>query len=288
MVRLCWTGVVALLSWFAIGYSGTAMGLQAAKVSKPPRRDSALVALLREGYSLPESDGGHLTIDEVGSAALCWYNTFTDIQTVRALLDKGADVNARDWRRATALLYAAGHASHPVIEELLRRGADVNAADRFGETPLMIVAQNRDVHLVSLFLKHGAKVNARDKTGYSAIACVYGNPQLVSILLRAGAKVDAWTLTTATYGRDASPASIDALLNTGISVNARDANGQTALFGAAATNKVELVRYLLGRGADVRVRDNLGRTVLEYASDGGINELKPQVVELLRKAGATK
>lgn len=287
MARFRWTGIVALGCWLWPACCGTMDSLQTA-TSKQPREGSPLVALLRDGYQTPPPPfdvSEPVTIDNTPTISLYWYSDFTNVRAVRRLLKKGVDVNARDLRGATALHYAVSHASLPVVEVLLHRGANVNMADRWGGTPLMIASHNRDVRLIRLLLKNGARVNAHTPDGWTALTLARGKPQLVSIFLRAGSTVDVLTLTVAACGRETTPASIGALLDTGINVNARDSSGRTALF-CAALNKVELVRYLLKRGADARMKDNDGRTILAVARDGGSRRLSPELVELLKKAGA--
>jgi len=336
MVRHHSVMVIVLVSWFLSANSSAAIGLRQTETSKQSRRLSPLVTLLGEGgyisaswlhilrlgYSLPPPLAGKLpTVDNIGTGRLNWDRTFNDIGTVKALLDKGVDVDARDERGATALLYALAHASLPVIKELLRRGADVNAADRFGDTPLliavgrqlqpivkellrrgadvnaadqfgntslMLAATQRNVRLVSLLVKHGANVNTRNTLGRIAVGLVDGDPKVVRILVHAGARIDASALTAAAAIMDIKPASIGALLDGGIDINARDENGRTALFNAATSENVELVRYLLKRGADAHIVDEFGRTVIEYASYRGMRQLNPKVMELLRKAGETE
>src|SRR5579872_1876536 len=163
MARFREIGIIALGWWLSSACCGATSSMQQA-TSKQPREGSVLVALLRAGYGVvlafDELPGN---IDDRPTTRLSWGGDFTDVRTVRRLLKKGVDVNARDERGATALLYAVCHASHSVIAELLHRGANVNIADRWGETPLMLAVHHdeRDGRLVSLFLKHGAKVNAR-------------------------------------------------------------------------------------------------------------------------------
>jgi ankyrin repeat protein len=65
-----------------------------------------------------------------------------DLKAVRAQLDGGADVNARDADDNTPLLLAAGYAGPDCVELLLKKGADVNAKNKLGVTPLHRAATN--------------------------------------------------------------------------------------------------------------------------------------------------
>jgi len=63
-----------------------------------------------------------------------------DLAAIRAELDKGVDVNAKDNEGRTPLHYAAKYATKQVVELLIPNGADVNAKDEDGWTPLHFAA----------------------------------------------------------------------------------------------------------------------------------------------------
>ena len=63
-----------------------------------------------------------------------------DIKTVKALLDKGADVNVKDNSGSTPLIYAARNGRTEVLKALIDKGAEVNAKDINGNTPLIWAA----------------------------------------------------------------------------------------------------------------------------------------------------
>ncbi len=68
-----------------------------------------------------------------------------------------------------------------------------------------------------------------------------------------------------------------AAVDDGARIDARDADGRTALMFAAFNGYTECVRWLLERGAAVGARENLGRTALMFASTGPF----PETVQLL-------
>jgi len=61
---------------------------------------------------------------------------FRRTDTVRALLEKGANVNAKGKDGMTALMNAASADYRDIVHSLLEKGADVNAKDNDGWTPL--------------------------------------------------------------------------------------------------------------------------------------------------------
>jgi hypothetical protein len=72
------------------------------------------------------------------------------------------------------------------------------------------------------------------------------------------------------------------LLDQGVAVDARDADGRTPLMLAVAQGRLEVVRLLLARGADPNAADNSGRTPLQQARAGNLRD----VAALLERAGA--
>ncbi len=73
----------------------------------------------------------------------------------------------------------------------------------------------------------------------------------------------------------------------GADVNARDANGYTALHHAASRGDVEMIRYLIEKGADVTVVSRKGETTADMAN-GPIQRVRPypEAIALLESLGS--
>jgi ankyrin repeat protein len=67
-----------------------------------------------------------------------------DLSTMKALVDGGADVNARDEAGATILMHAVLDADVGVVKLLLSKGADVNAQNNKGATALIWALHDPD------------------------------------------------------------------------------------------------------------------------------------------------
>lgn len=112
------------------------------------------------------------------------------------LLKRGANVNAQNKRYGTPLLGAIATGRAQTVRLLLERGADANLADEV-RTPLM-AAQSFGCHLESklevtfLLLKYGADVNARDFNGVTALAEAFDKRLIANakLLLRHGAQIN--------------------------------------------------------------------------------------------------
>ncbi|HEY9405775.1 MAG TPA: ankyrin repeat domain-containing protein [Pyrinomonadaceae bacterium] len=116
-----------------------------------------------------------------------------DAATVKALLDRGVDVNTKFRYGATALSYASDKGHVEVVKLLLERKADVNVKDTFyGATPIIWAAQKGHAEVVAALLAAGAE--GRDDA--LQIGASAGQLELVKVVLAAG-KLSAEALTGA-------------------------------------------------------------------------------------------
>ena len=75
-----------------------------------------------------------------------------DTEAVRALLDSGADVDAKTPDGATALLWAV-HTDQPaLVGLLLEAGADVAISNRYGVGPALLAAENGNAAILERLL----------------------------------------------------------------------------------------------------------------------------------------
>lgn len=81
-------------------------------------------------------------------------NKETTSDEIIALIDKNADINAKDEYGRTALIWAACNGLEEVCITLMDKGADVNASDRVGWTSLILAAGKGPTVLCILLLRH--------------------------------------------------------------------------------------------------------------------------------------
>jgi ankyrin repeat protein len=169
----------------------------------------------------------------------------TSLQFVRALVERGANVNARLEKDAPKAPYAA---------TLLKTG---------GSTAFLMAADRADVPLMRELLKLKADPllpNVDNTTPLMAAAGLgTANP-----LEEAGTEAEALE-------------AVQLLLELGADVNAVDNNGDTAMHGAAYGNFPAIVQLLVDRGADINIwkqKDTAGRTPLFIAE--GFKAGRPQ------------
>ena len=112
-----------------------------------------------------------------------------------SLLEKGADVHAKNKDGWTPLHVAAKENAFATAGVLLQQKADVNAKETlFGWTPLHLAAAKEDASATAeLLLKHKADVNAKDKFGWTPLHSAASNNafKTAEVLLNRGADVNA-------------------------------------------------------------------------------------------------
>jgi ankyrin repeat protein len=114
-----------------------------------------------------------------------------DLELVRALLRRKADLAPVDRMKKTAVLYAAANGHAQVLGTLLEQGVvDVNARYDNELTALMWAAGFGHDDAVKLLLARGAERNARDNRGKTALAIAEeeGRQVTADLLRAAGAQ----------------------------------------------------------------------------------------------------
>jgi ankyrin repeat protein len=115
-----------------------------------------------------------------------------DTVRIEALLAGSVDINSRDKRGFTPLMYAAANDRIPVIELLIRRGADVNAQSDIGETALICATRygRGKPETLKALIDAGANVNVVMKDGGSALSWARrkNRSEAVALLAQAGAR----------------------------------------------------------------------------------------------------
>lgn len=92
-----------------------------------------------------------------------------DMNTVSALIAKGAHANAQNAKGSTALMSAAFNGNADMARLLMQKGARVDERDNTGTTALMLATVNGKAAMVKLLIEKGADVNARNKEGRSVM-----------------------------------------------------------------------------------------------------------------------
>lgn len=249
------------------------------------------------------TDGGGLT-------ALVYAARQGDLETVKVLVEAGADVNQTTKYGWTPLLTATQNRNYKIAQFLLERGANPNIANNGGWSPLYIATDNRNIeggdypvpapdmdHLeyIKLLLEKGANPNGRVCGVKSTPAqCVGDSTETRTIFTmqwlyedgatafwRAAQSGDV-TLMKLLLDKGADPKIATAHNVTPLAVASGIGWVEGITFEWSEANNREAVKLCLDLGIDPNAADDEGRTALHGAAHKGRN----QVVQLLVDRGA--
>jgi|GEM_PF-7030824 len=208
-----------------------------------------------------------------------------DAETVRLLIDGGADPLAAADDGRTAIHDHAEYDHRECIEVLLEHGVEVDLPGKNGKTALCVAAEHGRNDLVRFLLERGADPNARTTEGQTVLDAVaaFGShrAETMELLQNAGAereklgKLESWVeadkeakatgkeerkLLGAVKAHDAK--TVGRLLEEGYDPDLDDGDS-TALHWALAEgcgkeSELEVLRLLIDAGADVNRRTKTG------------------------------
>ena len=181
---------------------------------------------------------------------------FDAIDLARLVLDHGAVVDMKDSAGRTALYYAAEKNAEAAARLLIGRGADVVAVTDDGQTPLHRAAWANATVVARLLIDEGADVHMRDSDGETALhmAARYNSAEIAGLLLARG-----------------------------VDINGRNQSGWAPLHVAAEHNAADVARLLIGEGVDVNMQSTEGSVApLHIAAGNDAHE----IVQLLIDQGA--
>ncbi|MEW6737588.1 MAG: ankyrin repeat domain-containing protein [Acidobacteriota bacterium] len=183
------------------------------------------------------------------------------------------DIDATKVALEANFVQAGWNGDLDTIHTLLQSDVDVNAKSKDGNTALMGAALNNRVDVIKVLLENGADIHLEDKYGNTALAYAVNNNSLeaVEMLLNKGAKVDVKDNVIKSTSGNPNPPSTDT-------------DDQPIIITAASNGQKQIVKALIDKGVDVKVRNKIGKTALSIATEKEYKE----IVKLLRAAGATE
>ena len=216
--------------------------------------------------------------------------TITYLDMMKLLLDKGADPNAR----LRMKVWYSGY------------NFDLSGVDEIGATAFWRAAYASDVDAMRLLVKHGADPNltsmkpagrprtgdggretVEDKSGLPPIPV--GGPGVTPLQAAAGVGYgEGFAANSHRFAPGGMLAAVKYLVEEmGADVNAADHEGNTALHQAAARGDVEMIKYLVSKGANARAVNREGQSTADMAN-GPVQRTQPypEALALLEKLGA--
>ncbi|MHC4330155.1 MAG: ankyrin repeat domain-containing protein [Planctomycetota bacterium] len=239
-----------------------------------------------------------------------------DVEQLKLLISKGADVNAtvkaevaieggtdgdgtyvrEGW---TLLNLAIRHKRADIATLLINQGADVNGRNEHGirhtnGMPLHYVGHFGNAAVAELLIANGAHVEARTRYGFTPLQCATGylgpdgsgQLDVIKLLISKGADIeegDDWDNGPLWWAvRRNHPEVVKVLLDRGADIEARNWRRDTPLHQAVKDERLEIVKLLIKRGAYIDSRNYVDATPLHET----ISEGNQDMVKLLLANGA--
>ncbi|MBL1148246.1 MAG: hypothetical protein HND56_01420 [Pseudomonadota bacterium] len=212
-------------------------------------------------------------------------------------------MSGNEWDEA--LIKAADRQDTAALRQALENNADINTKTADGFTPVIIAAFRNHFEILDILVEKGAELNHMTARGSSALSlALYHMPhsadaqKCLDRLLEAGADpscdssleiaadkgMTAYVERFIAAGADANkgipliPAAIGGhtdilriLIAADADVNAKRANGETALSYAVMNGRADCAKLLIAAGANIHVKNNENETILHRAVHGGRN-----------------
>jgi len=263
------------------------LGFRGVLNAAPPPENTDEADVIVAG--LVGSGGGGLT-------ALVFAAREGDLESARALLGAGADVNQTTEYGWTPLLTATNNRHYTLASFLIDHGANVNLANKGGWTPLYLATDNRNIeggdypvpkpdmdHLayIKILLDHGADPNCRAREN-----------TLTRTIFTMQWFYEAGATPFVRASQSSDTQLMRLFLESGADPFIPTENGDTALTAAAgigwvegvtyersATENVDAIRLLLDLGLDPNRPNREGRTPLMGAALKGRSEAVQMLVD---------
>lgn len=167
---------------------------------------------------------------------------------IESLLDEGVYVNSRCDIYHNAIIQAASNNQLDAVDLLLRRGANVDSVDNMHNTPLICTSS---LEVYKRLFKAGSNINHRNRMLNTPLFChaFKGNTLIIKELILSGVPLEN-----------------------------KNADGDTALLRAAKVGSIDAVQTLLELGADHTAVTSTGKSIFDIASESE----NPQLEKLVR------
>jgi ankyrin repeat protein len=178
-----------------------------------------------------------------------------NLEVVKSLLFRGADVNAMERTRGqTAMMWAAAEGHPAIVKALIEAGGDISITSTSGYTPLLFATWKGDLATVRTLTDAGVNVNGAAVNGMTPLvmSVIGGHLEIVDYLLDQGADINnssaGYTILHWAVGTWDTELTVP-----GAGLKA-ETSPWSAVGGFQGAQRLDLVKRLLARGADINAR----------------------------------
>ncbi|XP_034942423.1 serine/threonine-protein phosphatase 6 regulatory ankyrin repeat subunit B-like [Chelonus insularis] len=208
-----------------------------------------------------------------------------DVECVKALLTRRANINILTNSRSTLLHLACQHSGNECIQILLDRNIDINAVNKKNNTALQLAVINKNYRAIELILSN-SKIDRSNIPSKEILerAIESQNLSIIEFLNNINDRDLRRELKTYLHLAVNSAATpiIKFILENGGDINLKDVSGNAALHLAAYSGNLGITKLLIENRANVNLQDESGKTALHIA----INSVHYDLAQLLLENGA--
>jgi len=161
-----------------------------------------------------------------------------DVATLRALVDRGADLDEVAPSGVNLLMYEIVAKNELAVRALLAAGAKPNVLTPIGTSPMLVAATSPEPRFLGLLLESGGDPNLENEKGVP--------------LAHQALSFGQWQ-------------HLGTLFDRGVPVDVKNKMEQTPALRLAYVNRYDEVHKLLDRGADPEAKDQVGMSVRKLA-----------------------
>ncbi|XP_043214460.1 death-associated protein kinase dapk-1-like isoform X4 [Amphibalanus amphitrite] len=235
------------------------------------------VSGIKELFSMAKIDPN--VANKHGETALHVAAGLGQLEVVRVLRAKGANLNQTDSNGDNTAFWAARHSHSAVLNYLIKEGVHINNRNKNGETPLHVACRYGHTAVVQLLCEAHTNLDIQDDHAETALhmAVWHGFPVIANLLCLAEANPNVVNLEHETPLHCAAARghleAVRCLLDAGATLDIPDRRGATALHLALHRRHVHVAHLLLQAGADCDLADHLGETPIHLAAAAGLLSL---------------
>ena len=202
---------------------------------------------------------------------------------IAQIIDSKGSVHSRNKAGDTALHFAVELDEREIGELLITRGADIFAVNAKGESPLYLALKS--FNSIKQWMLNSSTYDARDGLGNGILhyATQWKLDVIIPLLIQRGISLEMKNATGETplfYAiRNNAPSTVSTLISAGANIQSRDKLGNTALHAAVRWNAIDCVPMLLQAGLDINTQNLSGDTALHQAVRLGMQTITNMLMQ---------
>ncbi len=239
----------------------------------------AIELLLARGADVDAKDYG-------ANTALHHAAVYNAKYAVALLVKKGADIESRENYGRTPLILCARERGGPeTIRILLEAGANVKARDKFQASSLDLAAWRGKKEVVDILMDAGADIpsGGREARYLFSVAASQGLSRLFDAVVKAGGDPTFKLSNGGTLLHSAASGNsiqiLEILIAKGLDNNLKDNYGWTPLHYAARDGRIENIKRLIIKGANINARSIMGQSPLNAADELKQDKVRALLIE---------